>query len=188
MKINYTTESTQKECRLVYEDGRIVKTEFYGGYNDSWYLTSFWNYFYEGNRIVSEQLIYVIGGDGNGVMIYDTITYELTWSNGRPVKVTNIGTGEVWVASWNGNNLSSFPSGPDTPVFQYDNHKNPLRFPVGFEFLRIGWFDLIDYGCPWSENNYTSNIFFPYQYSYSNDGYPLELSVNGSSITFTYYN
>ena len=106
----------------------------------------------------------------------------------------------TYTFGWEGNNVVSVTC-DGQPLFsnmQYDNHSNPIRFPMGMETMGVTnmIFEgvlgnsvlFLGYAFCWSENNMTTLLSGGGQcsYTYDDDGFPTSKTIGTGSQSNTY--
>lgn len=211
-RISCSTPNASVNNMYFYYDGqgRISRTAYQ--MFENYDIIDAYTYTYDANgRLVKQEIQMPVDREYDPVTqeeyyIYRPTTYTFSYSDGN---VSNIHCKRIyWTGSeqteeidyrctWTGGNLTAITEEVDgeyeTYAIQYDNKKNPLRFPMGVEVLIPFWPSSEDLDVMHEDYSYIATLFwlagasvnnstsmtcygqsvFTKTYSYDSDGYPI---------------
>ncbi len=190
----YMNYKLQSSVEFQYKDSKMASWNYYFYYNDSLFAKITTMFEYKDNNIIRAISKKIDEKGGNN----DTVEYKYSDNKLKEIHRNwqgGIGTFDFEKLVWDGNNISRvlFPNhsrnNDYTIYLDYDNNKNPIRFPMGF--VQPDYYPFFgDQNYPFlSENNITrinwvdtlySEFFVGYEpgyheyiYTYDEEGYPL---------------
>ena len=204
---------------IEYEDGRIHRIYPYDGDGVLYEAGAITYHYSPDGRLERQTLLLPLYDHGGlcGETYSDVVPCEMLYSyadDGRLSQVTVSKTMDnnsietfSFDLTWQGSNvvaIAKVADGETTPIFsgmQYDDHPNPMGYPMGIESMGIAgemvleavWgnsYLFLAYAICMSTNNMTTLISGNgnCSYAYDNDGFPTAktITANGSTSTYTF--